>query len=465
MNADAGAMTGDEYLASLDDGRLAYFEGHPVDDLVTHPVFGPCVARIAEEYDGMLASGTDVFSRVPRSPRDLREQMEYVGPLGMMAQVTYVSLMTLTTAAGRLRAEDRRAAERIEAYVADVRRRDVRVTQGVTDAKGDRSKPPRRQSDPDAYVRVVERRPDGVVIRGAKLHVTGSALGHELMIIPTKSMKPGEEDYAIGVVIPVSAPGVKIVNSTYAPRGGDPRSYPVSARVAYPEGFVILDDVFVPEERVLLDGLAAQAGVFAHSLGLWERLISLSKMVDEAHILVGLGYLIAEANGLLSISHIKDKLSEMVIHSALLRASLEAAMQHCTIEPNGIAVPDELFTNAGKFHGAAHFTAMVRHLHDIAGGSVVTAPSLLDLENPDVGPLVEKYITAAEAVDGEERLRLFHAIRDMTADTYGGWQSVIHLQSGGGLYAQRTLTRSHYPVADAKARAREHIGMAPAPAP
>ena len=74
--------------------------------------------------------------------------------------------------------------------------RDIRVTQCITDAKGDRWRPPHKQ-DEDAYARVVDRRNDGVVIRGAKLHISGAALGHELMTIPTKAMKGGEENYAI----------------------------------------------------------------------------------------------------------------------------------------------------------------------------------------------------------------------------------------------------------------------------
>jgi 4-hydroxybutyryl-CoA dehydratase/vinylacetyl-CoA-Delta-isomerase len=114
-------------------------------------------------------------------------------------------------------------------------------------------------------VHVVDRGPDGIVIRGAKLHISGASLGHELMTIPTKAMKAGEEDYAIACVVPVASPGVKIVDTSCAARMADSRSFPVSSRVHFPEGFVIFDDVFVPNEWVLMDGLASHAAVFAHS--------------------------------------------------------------------------------------------------------------------------------------------------------------------------------------------------------
>jgi 4-hydroxybutyryl-CoA dehydratase/vinylacetyl-CoA-Delta-isomerase len=306
----------------------------------------------------------------------------------------------------------------------------------------------------------VDRSSDGIVIRGAKLHITGASLGHELMVIPTKAMKPGEEAYAVACAVPVSAKEVKVVNTTFAPRHEDLRSFPFSSRIHMPEGFVIFDDVFVPRERVFLDGEVAHAAVFAHSLGLWERLGGLSDMVEQADQLVGFAQLIAEANGLASVTHVREKISEMIIHATLLRAGLEAAVAGCEIAPDGAAFPSELYVNAAKCHAAANYNLMVRHLHDIAGGSVLTAPAPSDLENPETGPLVRKYMRTMEGIDGEYRLRLFHAIRDVTADAFGGWRMVTNVQAGGGLYAQRIVTRRHYDLQGAKQKALRAAGLA-----
>lgn len=450
-------MTGEQYRQSLRDGRATYFEGERVEDLSAHPVLGDCVDRVAREYDRLYSPDPDARSpltAIPRSAEDLRAQIPALHAAGLMAHVTYTSLMTLTTAAGELAATSPESAERITGYVTDAQRRDVRVTQCITDAKGDRSRSPSRQDDPDAYVRVVDRGPDGVVIRGAKLHITGASLGHDLMVIPTKAMKPGEEDSAVACIVPVASPGVKIVNTTYASRQEDVRDFPVSSLTHYPEGFVLFEDVHVPTERVLLDGTTSQAAVFAHALGLWERLGGLSAMADEADLLVGLAQLVAEANGLAGVGHVKEKISEMIIHATLVRASLEAAISSCKVGAHGAAFPDELFTNAGKYHGAAQYGLMTRHLHDIAGASVLTAPSMADLDNPETGPLVRKYMATMDGVDGEYRTRLFHTIRDLTADAYGGWKLVTNVQAGGGLYAQRIVTRKHYDLDAAKELAR-----------
>jgi 4-hydroxybutyryl-CoA dehydratase / vinylacetyl-CoA-Delta-isomerase len=453
-------MTGQDYKESLRDGRAVFFDGARVKDLPDHPILGDCVARVATEYDRMWspeASARSPLTAVPHSAEDLRNQIPILHESGMMAHVTYTSIMTLITAAGQLASVAPELVERIQGYVEDAQRRDIRITQCITDAKGDRSRPPGRQDDPDAYVRVVDRSPNGVVIRGAKLHITGASLGHDLMTIPTKAMKLGEEDYAIACMVPVSSEGVKIVDTSYAPRHEDVRTFPVSAHTHYPEGFVIFDDVFVPTERVIMDGVTAQAAIFAHSLGLWERLGGLSAMADDADRLVGLTQLIAEANGLAGVGHIKEKISEMIIHATLIRASLEAAITNCKIGAHGGAFPNELYTNAGKYYGAANYSLMVRHLHDIAGGSVLTAPSIGDIENPEVGPLVLKYMKTMDGVDGEWRTRLFHTIRDMTADSYGGWRQVTNIQAGGGLYAQKIVTRRHYDLEAAKELARAAV--------
>lgn len=455
-------MTGQEYIESLKDGRKVYFQGRRIADLGSEPALAAPLRAIADGYDKYHSAEPGAVNPVmtaPRSAEELRERIPVITELDLAANVTYQSLMTLLVAMGRLHGEASAYAPRIDAYVRDALRRDIRVTECITDAKGNRGNAPAKQEDPDAYVRVVGRRPDGVVIRGAKLHISAAALGHELMVMPTKTMKPGEEDYAIACAVPVNAPGVHITNTTYHPLGRDPRDHPVSAHKSIPDSMVIFDDVFVPEDRIFLDGQYDQAAVFAHSLGLWERLGGVSFMVIQADELVGLAQLIAEANGTARVSHVREKIDEMVIHATLLRAGLEAALAHAKATPEGYYYPDDLFTNVTKYQGAANFNQMVRHLHDISGGAVVTAPSMADFDNEELRPFLDKYMGTGADVSGEYRSKLFHAIRDTTADAYGGWHLVTNLQSGGGLFAQRLVTRRHYDMEWAKTLARRAAGL------
>lgn len=455
-------MTGEQYKHSLRDGRRIYQDGKLVADLDTDPLLAPALDAVAAGYDQYYRPAADAVNplvEAPRSVEELRDRVPILTSMDLLLNVTYQSLMTLVVAAARLADAHPEFVARINAYVAQARRDDIRIAECITDSKGDRSKAPSAQDDADQYVRAVQRRDDGVVIRGAKLHISAAPFAHHLMVMPTKSMKPGEEDYAIACAVPVNAPGVHVISRTVQARGGDERDYPVSARRSMPDGFVIFDDVFVPTEHVFLDGVAAQAGIFAHSLGLWERLGGTAVMVEQADEMVGLAQLMAEANGTARVSHIREKIDEMMIHATSLRAGMEAAISNAHTTPEGYYYPDDLYTNATKYLGAANFNLMVRHLHDIAGGGVITTPSMADLDNPDIGPQLRKYLTGASDVSGDARAKLFHAIRDTTADSYGGWHLVTNVQSGGGLFAQRLVTRKHYDMERAKRLARHAAAL------
>ncbi|MFI0351257.1 4-hydroxyphenylacetate 3-hydroxylase N-terminal domain-containing protein [Actinomadura sp. 9N407] len=454
-------MTRAGYLASLSDGRRVFADGEEIKDLADHPQFATALELVGEGYERHYRPGDDAcgpYFAIPHSSADMKGLLETLLGWDMVTVTTSQGLLALLTAATRMRSASAVYADRIEAYFAYCRDNDLRCVQAITDAKGNRTLPPTGQDDPDLYTRIVERRPDGIVIRGAKLHISSAAVSHELVVMPTKKMKPGEEDWAVACAIPVNAPGVRIVNTNYAPRDRV-QDFPVSSLHNMPEGFIILDDVFVPNERVFLAGETEHSATFAHALGLWERLGGTAHLAEYGDTLVGLAQLIAEANGTQRVSHIREKIAEMVIYATLVRAGLEAAIANAEPSPEGWYFPSELYTNAAKHYGAAEFSLMIRHLHDIGGGSIVTAPSIADLENEEIGPDIRKYMRTMDGIDGEYRTRLFHAIRDFTADAYGGWQLVTMLQSGGGLFAQRLVARKHYPMDQAKELALKLAGL------
>lgn len=455
-------MTGEEYRRSLLDGRATYYQGKQIDDITTHPEMSRVVDNVAAGYDRWYQPGDDVrhpLMSPPQSPDEMRERIPIFQTLDVLTDATYQSIGTLVTVAGKLRAEHPDISDRILAYVDQAKRRDIRITECITDAKGNRGLKPSAQDDPDQYVHVVDRTPDGVVIRGAKLHITGASFGHDLMVIPTKRMRPGEDEYSIACMVPVNAPGVQIVNVGFPPKTADPRDQPASWEHAMFDGFVIFDDVFVPHERILMDGHPELAAVFAHALGLWERLGGLTYMADQADEVVGLAVLIAEANGLSKISHIREKIDELAMHATMLRAGLEAAVTNAHATPEGYYYPDELYTNAAKYQGATGYGTMIRHLLDIAGGSVFTVPAMADFDSADVGAKLRKYMSTGKDVDGEYRARLFATIRNLTADEFGGWRLVAMLQSGGGLFAQRIVARGKYDFEGAKRRGLRAAGL------
>ena len=456
-------MTGDQYRQSLHDGRRVFANGEQIHDVVTHPSVRLGVDWIAGGYDRFYDPAPDAngpYFFIPKSATELREQEERQKTWDFPTMSTSQGLLMLLQASSRMRDQYPHYADRVMNYFNETRERDIRLVQTITDAKGDRAKSPMEQDDPDVYLRIVERRKDGIVISGAKLHISSAVLAHELIVMPTKRMKPGEEDWAVACAVPINAPGVTIINTSFTPRPDvDIRHYPVSRKYVMTEGFVVFENVFVPNERVFLAGEVEHSATFAHCLGLWERLGSIGHYVDIADTMVGLAQLINEANGTSRIAHIKDKIGEMIVYATMIRGAYEAAVANTELTPEGWASPDELFTNAAKYYSSANFSMMVRHLQDIAGGSVLTAPTLADLESPETGAMIAKYMKTKQGVDAEYRMRLFHTIRDYTADAYGGWQLVTVLHAGGGLYAQQLVARKHYNMDRAKQLALEASGM------
>lgn len=454
-------MTAEQYRNSLRDGRATYLDGRRIADVTEEPYLSKAIDWICESYRRYHSTAPGAFHpmyNIPRSTEDLKKRLKVLEGSDITTGVSAV-VLALLQVAPELGKSKPVYKERINKFLEHVRANDLRVCEAITDAKGDRSLAPSQQDDPDLYTRVVERNSDGIFVSGAKMHITGAALVHEIVALPTKQMKKGEDAYAVAFAIPVNAPGVKVINTGYAPRVEDDRSFPISRHENMPEGFIIFDRVFVPNERVFLDGEVEHSAKLAHALGLWERTGGVEAVARQADLMVGMAQLIAEANGLDKVSHIRDKINEMIIYATMIRAGLEAALTHTGVNADGMVEPDELYTNAAKYYAAHNFHVMVRDLQDVAGGSVVTAPSIADLESEGVGGYVRKYMRGRSGITAEHRMKLFHLIRDTTADAYGGWQLVTQMMAGGGMYAQRMVARRHYDMETAKEMARKAAGI------
>ncbi|MBO0728814.1 MAG: hypothetical protein J2P57_06115 [Acidimicrobiaceae bacterium] len=459
-------MTGDQYRKSLVDGRRSYIDGELVEDASAHPLLRGAVDMVAGTYDRFYSEDPDAFHPmylIPRSREDLEFRMEAMGRSDMTAGTTSscMALVEVAPELARLKPEYR---ERVYEFIDYCRANDIRCSEAITDAKGDRVKRPSRQFDPDVYVHVVDRQRDGIVISGAKLHISAAPLCHEQVVLPTKAMKPGEEEYAVACSVPSNAEGLHIVNTTNAPRTEDQRHFPLSSRRNCPEGLLIFDNVFVPSERVFLDGETSHAALLAHALGLWERSSGIAHVGDAADRLVGLANLLAEANGGSERKDIRDLLAEMAIFATMCRAGWEAAVKNAKTNADGTVSPASLYVSATKYYNHELHQRMVDILHDLAGPLLVTCPTVGDYENDEVGADLGEHLAGASGWTALDRMKLLHYLRDTTADTYGGWTQVAGPLSGGGQFAQRLVALRNYDLAGATRKARQTVGLDPSPA-
>jgi aromatic ring hydroxylase len=323
--------------------------------------------------------------------------------------------------------------------------------------KGDRSKPPHAQDDDDLYVRVVDEQRDGIVVRGAKCHTSVSMNANEIVVLPTRAMGPDDTDYAVAFAVPVDSPGLSLYVSAY---GGGPRpefEFPISSKHAMVESLTVFDDVFVPWNRVFACREPQLAGPIALAFVEYHRFTAVSYKLPLVDALVGTAALISDMNGVAHAAHVRDKLAQLIAYAETVRALTEMAALRGRIGQRGIAVPDPLTTNLAKLTFATGYHRALELVQDCAGGLLVTAPGADDWLNPEIRPVLEKYFRAAGPA--EERLRLLHAISDLTTRDFGGYQSVLAVHAEGSIEAEKLQMARSYDASRAIDYARRLAGI------
>jgi 4-hydroxybutyryl-CoA dehydratase/vinylacetyl-CoA-Delta-isomerase len=440
-------LTAEDYRQSIRDGRASYLEGKLVVDPVTHPLLRISVDWVASTYERTQSAGPEARSPIfdqPATADELEEQMNFLIEADVTAAST-AGCMALINVAPRLAEAKPEYRARLEAFLKRCRQDDLRTAAAIQDG---------------GELRVVRRLPDGVVLKGAKQHVVGASVVHELCVVPAGRIPADDSDRAIACAVPVDSPGLKIISITTAPRAEDSRHFPISSEKSIPDCTVLFDDVFVPWDRVFLDGEVEYSGALAETMGTWERARAAANLADEAELVYGLAQTIVEMNGVPTATHIMEKLSHKAVWASMCRAGWTAALAHATTTDTGMVVPADNHVYATMAYGRGLFNTMVGYLHDMSGALLLTVPTVADYLNPETHDYMEKYLRTMEGVTGEDRMKIFHVIRDLTADHYGGWAKVTNQMVGGGLYAQRMATLRTFPSEAAKARARRMAKIA-----
>ena len=449
----------DEYRESLRDGRRVFYRGEAVADVTTHDVFRHAVEHASLDYlmahderYRELAIGSDGYSRyftVPRTSEDLLARSALIEAATRAGKTLVVlikeigsdALFSLLALKGRL---GEPYADRIQAFYEHCRDQDLAVCVAQTDVKGDRAKGPSQQANPDAYVRIVEERSDGIVVRGAKMHTSVSVNANEMIVLPTRAMGPDDSAYAVAFAIPLDTPGLTLVASPYlATKGKNASEHPLSAERKMVETTTLFDDVFVPAERVFLNGQHEHAGELARGFVELHRFTAISYKLPLVDALVGAALLASRVNGLDRAGHVRDKLSWLISYAETLRALTHHAAVRSKIV-DGVAIPDTLLVNIAKLQFAQGLHTAFQHVQDIAGGLLVTYPAPEDLDHPAYGAALSRYLEASGGASGAERLRVMNLISDLTAGEYGGYQAVLAVHAEGSIEAEKLTILAQY---------------------
>ena len=460
--------TPQEYRASLQDERVIYYKGERVKDVTTHPVLGVAVQHASIDYamaenpryrdlavvhDPQTGEAISRYFLLPRSSDDLLKRSQLIETATGLGRTLVVLIKEIgSDALFALHMVARRMDEAMHTdYLSRARQfyqhcaqNDLAVAVAQTDVKGDRSLGPSQQTHPDYYVRIVEERSNGLVVRGAKIHTSVLTNANEVIVLPTRNLSEADRDYAVAFAIPVNTPGLKMICSPYgAPRHGN-HDHPITSQHKMTETLTIFDDVFVPRERVFLQKEWQFAGDLAKTFVEFHRFTAISYKLPLTDALVGAAQLIADYNGLTRAGHIREKITRLIAYTQTLRALTVQAAQQCHLAEEGIAVPSTLLVNIAKLHFAENYHQMVAYLQDISGGILVTAPGEDDLRNPETRPFIEKYLGGKAGVPAAVRLRVLNMISELTASDFGGYQAVLAIHAEGSIEAEKLTIHREY---------------------
>ncbi|MCF8032345.1 MAG: 4-hydroxybutyryl-CoA dehydratase [Desulfarculaceae bacterium] len=331
--------------------------------------------------------------------------------------------------------------QRFRDYWTWIQQKDLVVDGAMTDPKGDRGKRPKDQLDPDLFVRVKERRPGGIVISGAKLHQTGMLNSHEILVMPTMTMREGEEAWAVCCAVPTNDQNVRYI---YGRQASDTRKLEadlmdVGNSFGGQEVMTVFEDVFVPDERVFLDGEVDFSGILVERFASYHRQSYGGCKVGVGDALIGATALIAQMNGVAGASHIKDKIVEMIHLNETIYSCGIACSAEGQATASGNYLVNLLLANVCKLNVTRFPYELARLATDVAGGLLGTLPSAADLNDPVAGPYIEKYLAANPDYPVVDRMKVLRLIENLVAGAGAVGYLIESMHGAGPPTAQRIM--------------------------
>lgn len=343
-------------------------------------------------------------------------------------------------------------------FMKKVQAEDLSLVCAQTDVKGNRPWRPGKQQDPDLYLRVVEKRADGIIVNGAKAHNSCSAYADEIVVVPTRNMVDDEGDWAVAFSIPADWEGVTLINGAYNPPQHRRLESPYS-RQGESHSMTIFDHVFVPWERVFLCGETEQAGMAALFFALYHRHSYTGCKAAVSEIFTGATALAAEYNGIEKAQHVRHKLADMIQIVDLIYASGIAAAMHSIKARSGTCIPDTNYCNGGRMLAGEAIYGEYEALAAIAGGLSATLPHEDDFFNEKTGPYLEKYIMRNPSISAENQHRAFRLFQDMMSSAWGGHKLIDALHGGGSPVIEKVAIYRDHNIEHSKNIAKKLAGI------
>ena len=480
-------MTGAQYEESLRKMNFkVYLQGERVENPVDHPIIRPSMnsvkatyelAELPEYEDLMIATShltgkkINRFCHLHQSTDDLVKKVKMQRLLGQKTGACFqrcVGMDAINAVDSVTFEMDQKLGttyhERFNKFLSRMQQEDWTVDGAMTDPKGDRSLAPHEQADPDLFVHLVEKRADGIVVRGAKCHQTGALNSHWILIMPTISMGKDDADYAVSFVAPADAEGIFYI---YGRQSCDTRKLEGgeidvgNKKFGGHEALMVFDNLFIPWENVFMCGEVEFSGALVERFAGYHRQSYGGCKVGVGDVLIGAAALAADYNGAAKASHLKDKLIEMIHLNETLYSSGIACSAEGAPTASGTYLIDLMLANVCKQNVTRVPYEIARLAEDIAGGLMVTMPSEKDLRNPEIGPIVEKYFKGIDSVPTEYRMRILRLIENLTLGTAAVGYRTESMHGAGSPQAQRIMISRQGNLEKKKELAKAIAGIPP----
>ena len=478
-------MTGAQYEESLRKLKLkVYLQGEKVASVVDHPIIRPSMNSVKAtyelaqmpEYEDLMTATSHLtgkkinrFCHLHQSTDDLIKKVKMQRLLGQKTATCFqrcVGMDAINAVDSVTFEMDKKLGtkyhDRFNKFLLNMQEEDWTVDGAMTDPKGDRGLSPSQQADPDLFVRVVEKRKDGIVVCGAKAHQTGSVNSHWILVMPTISMTKEDADYAVSFVAPADAEGIFYI---YGRQSCDTRkleggTFDVGNQTyGGQEALMVFDHLFIPWENVFMCGEYEFSGALVERFAGYHRQSYGGCKVGVGDVLIGAAALAADYNGAHKASHLKDKLIEMVHLNETLYACGIACSAEGSKTASGNYIIDLLLANVCKQNVTRFPYEIARLAQDIAGGLMVTMPSEKDLRSPEIGKVVEKYFKGVASIPTEDRMRILRLIENMTLGSAAVGYLTESMHGAGSPQAQRIMISRQGNIAQKKELAKAIAGI------
>ncbi|MGC2873568.1 4-hydroxyphenylacetate 3-hydroxylase family protein [Ihubacter sp. mB4P-1] len=467
-------MTGNQYIESLRKlNTRVYMFGEKIENWVDHPMIRPSINCVAMTYDlaqdpayadlmtaksSLTGKTINRFAHLHQSPEDLVKKVKMQRLCGQKTASCFqrcVGMDAFNAVFSTTFEIDEKYGtqyhQRFVKFLEMVQENDLVVDGAMTDPKGDRSKAPHAQADPDLYLHIVERREDGIVVRGAKAHQTGSINSHWHIIMPTISMKEDDADYAVSFACPSDADGLFMI---YGRQSCDTRKLEEGADVDLgnkqfggQEALVVFDNVFIPNEYIFMAGEYDFAGVLVERFAGYHRQSYGGCKVGVGDVVIGAAAVAAEYNGADKASAVKDKIIEMThLNETLYCCGIACSSEGQKTKAGNYQI-DMLLANICKQNVTRFPYEIVRLAEDIAGGLMVTMPSEKDFKSDTVvgrngetiGDMCNKFFAAREGVSTENRMRILRFLENICLGASAVGYRTESMHGAGSPQAQRIM--------------------------